>query len=353
MSELVANVFDTQFVGYRRRASDPIKHRSANYTAPRVIHDVSPEQIKPRQYFLPQFDPHNPSSYSSVPVEANIASTPASLVASSRKESKLLVQTALQQFESNPNPQQQSEPFGASKLLKRYSMLQVGLVSLALLIFGGGIYASLSGVKAEHATQLQATKLTAEANAAAVTGVSSLSGAAAKPAISTVKPTIAAVSSYVVAPNLPKYLKIPSLGVDARIGSVGVTASGALGTPDNVYDTDWYNESAEPGQQGAMLIDGHISSWTAHGVFYGLKDLKAGDAIQVVRGDNTVFNYIVVKTVVYPSGSTDMTDAMTPVTAGVPGLNLISCSGDVIAGTSQFNERIVVFTQQVSSTPPS
>ena len=44
-----------------------------------------------------------------------------------------------------------------------------------------------------------------------------------------------------------------------------------------------------------------------------------------------------------------MQAALTPVVAGQPGLNLISCTGDVIAGTNSFSERIVVFTSQVSS----
>ncbi len=65
-----------------------------------------------------------------------------------------------------------------------------------------------------------------------------------------------------------------------------------------------------------MLIDGHVSSWTAHGVFYGLHTLVAGDTIQIERGDGTVFNYQVVKTVVYPNNGVDMQSAMTPVTPG-------------------------------------
>jgi sortase (surface protein transpeptidase) len=172
---------------------------------------------------------------------------------------------------------------------------------------------------------------------------STSSSSSADPALSTVKPTASSLASYVVAPNLPRYLIIPKLGVDARILSVGVNTQGALGTPGNIYDTAWYNESAEPGQPGAMLIDGHVSSWTANGVFYGIKTLAAGDLIKVERGDGTVFTYSVVSSQIYPSGNVDMTSAMTPVVAGQPGLNLITCTGDVIAGTSEFNERIIVY----------
>ncbi len=51
---------------------------------------------------------------------------------------------------------------------------------------------------------------------------------------------------------------------------------------------------------------------------------------------------------VYPSGNVDMPATMTTVVAGHPGLNLITCTGDVIPGTSKFNERIIVFANLVS-----
>jgi hypothetical protein len=41
-----------------------------------------------------------------------------------------------------------------------------------------------------------------------------------------------------------------------------------------------------------------------------------------------------------------MAEAMAPVVSGKQGLNLITCTGDVIPGTNHFNERIVVFTEQ-------
>jgi sortase (surface protein transpeptidase) len=214
------------------------------------------------------------------------------------------------------------------------------LVTMAIVVFGVGLYVGLTGLIATRNVQAQATALTKVANTVAK---SSSVSSSANPALSTVKPTASSLASYVVAPNLPRYLIIPKLGVDARVLSVGVNAQGALETPSNIYDTAWYNESAEPGQPGTMLIDGHVSSWTADGVFYGLKTLVAGDLIKVERGDGMVFTYSVVKSQIYPSGNVDMTSAMTPVVAGQPGLNLITCTGDVIPGTSQFSQRIVVY----------
>ena len=76
------------------------------------------------------------------------------------------------------------------------------------------------------------------------------------------KPTTKAIASYTVAPDLPKYISIPSISVtNARVIRLGYLANGQITTPDNIYDTGWYENSSKPGQKGAMFIFGHVSSW--------------------------------------------------------------------------------------------
>ena len=209
------------------------------------------------------------------------------------------------------------------------------LVGMAVFVFVIGIYVSFIGFRADQASKVQAANLTKAANKA--------SNSTTGQVLSTNKPSADDLANYVVAPNMPRYLIISKLGVDSRIKPLGVSDSDQLQAPTNVYDTGWYNASSLPGQPGAMLIDGHVSSWTAHGVFYGIKTLVAGDQIKVIRGDGTTFTYTVVKSQIYNANQVDMQAAITPVIAGKPGLNLMTCTGDVIAGTSEFNERIIVF----------
>lgn len=225
---------------------------------------------------------------------------------------------------------------------KKKSKLHLATTALAILMVVIGAYFSFVAWQNNQAVHAQAIKLTAAANKAA----SSPTGNA-NPAISTVKPSAKAVAAYAVAPTLPKYLKIPAIGVYARILQVGILANGALGTPNNVYDTAWYTGSAQPGQPGATLIDGHVSSWTSNGVFYNLHKLVAGDTIQIVKGDNSVINYQVVNTQTYNSNNVNMQAAITPVDPSVSGLNIITCTGDVIKGTSQFDKRVIVFAKEV------
>lgn len=156
-----------------------------------------------------------------------------------------------------------------------------------------------------------------------------------------------AIDEYVVAPNLPRVMTIDKIGVKARIMPLGVTSSNKLKAPSNIYDVGWYNASAQPGQPGAMLVDGHVSSWTSDGVFKDLKNLEPGDIITVERGDSQKLQFRVVKSQTYVESATDMRAALLPVTEGKNGLNLITCYGRVRPGTSEFEQRLIVFTEQI------
>jgi sortase (surface protein transpeptidase) len=142
---------------------------------------------------------------------------------------------------------------------------------------------------------------------------------------------------------MPRYLNIPRLGVHARILSLGILNNGELATPGNIYDVGWYNESSSPGQTGAMMVEGYAASGMAEGVFYDLGKLKAGDQVQVVRGDGSIFSYRVVRSQSL-GGSADMNAAMKPATADNPGLNLITITDRADTGSSQ---RVIVFTEQI------
>jgi sortase A len=163
----------------------------------------------------------------------------------------------------------------------------------------------------------------------------------------TIKPDDDAFANYKVAPDAPRYIYINRISVKAMVKSVELTKDNAVGAPTNVHDAGWFAQSAKPGQSsGAMLIDGHVANWATKSVFHDLKDLHAGDIVTIERGDSVKLNYKVVKMQSYPTGQVDMQAAVTPVTAGKSGLNLITCDGKVIKG-NEFDRRLVVFTEQL------
>ncbi|HEV7453889.1 MAG TPA: class F sortase [Candidatus Saccharimonadales bacterium] len=169
-----------------------------------------------------------------------------------------------------------------------------------------------------------------------------------EPMPSAAKPTASSIANYTVSAGLPKYIAIPAIGVQqTRIKPLGLIKNRTIATPDNLYDTGWYNGSAKPGESGAMFIYGHVSTWKARGVFYDLKKLKPGDRITVERGDGKLFTYEVNRTTVYPAGKVDMAAVLTPAEPGKPGLNLMTCSGTLLKNANDFTERLVVFTSLI------
>jgi sortase (surface protein transpeptidase) len=132
------------------------------------------------------------------------------------------------------------------------------------------IFVFLAGLAASYNEFLTNKHIAAQAERSSSQTESSGSDEAAP---STVKPSTDAMHNYAVAPTLPRHITIDKLSVFARILPMSVNAKNQLRAPSNVYDAGWYNASAKPGEPGAMLIDGHISSWETKGVFYGINTL--------------------------------------------------------------------------------
>jgi sortase (surface protein transpeptidase) len=245
------------------------------------------------------------------------------------------------QFGDKSAPRSRSFPMMRHTLLHGRSRLQLILIGLALLVFGLGLLVDIETLQTNHDAKAQVAALTRQSD-------STTTGSPTVPAQT--KPSSSAVKSYQVAPNLPKYLKIPKLGIDARVLQTGVTSSGALGTPPNIYDTAWYTGSAHPGDSGslgAILIDGHVHGPTLPGVFMDIKNLKPGDGIQIVRGDNQVFTYQVVKVQNYDASTMNMGMMLASIQPGEPGLNLITCGGPFDRTTGEYSQRTAVFAVQM------
>lgn len=210
----------------------------------------------------------------------------------------------------------------------------VVLYAMATILLIAGIAVSVNGFIVNRHVSATVAHLSAASNGA---------NDDKEPPPSTVKPTDTDVKNYTVAANMARYISIPKIDVFARVLSMGVTNKNQLRAPGNVYDAGWYNGSSLPGLPGASLIDGHVSSWSTHGVFYGLNKLAAGDEIQITKGDGQVLTYQVVKAEIKPSDKVDMASLLVSQDTAKPGLNLISCAGDVVPGTNEFDKRIIVY----------
>ncbi len=156
-------------------------------------------------------------------------------------------------------------------------------------------------------------------------------------------PTEQEIREYNVAPDRPRYLSIPSIGVsNARILPMGLTSSGALDTPINIFDIGWYTGSDRPGFGGTAIMDGHNGGPNVVGVFKYLPDVKIGESIIIERGDGTVLEYRVVENQAIPLSEADIYMANSaPVSpeSGRESITLITCTGKWIRRGQTYDHR--------------
>jgi LPXTG-site transpeptidase (sortase) family protein len=212
------------------------------------------------------------------------------------------------------------------------------LMGMAALLLLGGIFVFINGLNTNRAVKAQVQQLSASAedNDGGMTdGVPSEQDPPKN------------LGSYSVAPDLPRLLTIEKIDVSARVRRVGVGENNTMKAPASIFDVGWYEGSAKPGENGTVVLDGHVSGPTKQGVFYNLNKLKTDDTMTLTRGDGQVFTYSVVETMTYDDDKVDMPKLLTTAVVGKPGLNIITCSGKFNSRTNQYEQRTVVFAVQI------
>jgi len=222
------------------------------------------------------------------------------------------------------------------KLIKRYT---APVVAGIILVCGLGIFGMTYSLNKQVVVQV----------AEATSANENTEGIATDPDAPPSEEPIpaSAVRTYSVSPDMPQTIEISKLGVSSRIKRLSILRDGSLGSPGNVGDTGWYDGSSKPGDGGAVLLAAHVSGPTLPGVFNKIKNLDVGDIITVTRGDKSQFNYAVVKKNQVPANKLDMSDLLIPVTAGKAGLNLITCGGKFLKESDTYQDRVIVYAEQV------
>lgn len=231
------------------------------------------------------------------------------------------------------NTSSKSKGRGFSNIKRQQALL----FSAAGFVFILGVTASLFGFRANTHVEAQAAQM----QSATTNEVATTTADAEETEIS---PSV--IAQHVVPTDHPKRITIAKTKTNARVLGLGLKGGKQLDAPKNIFDVGWYDKSAKPGSGGgAVLLDGHVSGKRKKGVFYNLNSLISGDVIQIERGDGQIIDYQVVKIEAYPHNDVDMTAAMLPVENGKEGLNIITCHGDVSAGS--YEERLVVFAVRI------
>ncbi len=151
-------------------------------------------------------------------------------------------------------------------------------------------------------------------------------------------------------PSLPKTLIIPKLQVETPISEVGLTPEGKMATPEDSHEAGWYKFGVMPGAKGSAVLAGHLDNEDGSpAVFYSLSKLAVGDDIYVVNDKGEKLQFKVTGAKIYPYNTTDTKEVFGP--SDVPKLNLITCNGTWLTNASNYQKRLVVFTEFVGKEP--
>jgi sortase (surface protein transpeptidase) len=147
--------------------------------------------------------------------------------------------------------------------------------------------------------------------------------------------------NWVGDPQDPKYIRMPSIGVDAYVQQVGVDQNNQIAVPNNIHVVGWFVDSVRPGENGLSIIDGHLDGTSMGGVFRHLVDLAEGDIFEIELGDGTIKQFRVIAVVRVGLGSAeDPLFSQIPTVASQ--LNLITCGGTYDRATRTYDQRDIV-----------
>jgi len=141
---------------------------------------------------------------------------------------------------------------------------------------------------------------------------------------------------------MPTGLRIPAIGVDARIVPVGVATGGGLGIPADPSVVGWWAGGSAPGQPaGSTILVGHIDSAVAGpGALFRLQDLRPGALVTVIAGGHT-WRYIV--RALHSYLKTAFPAAAVFGQQVTPRLVIVSCGGPFDPATGHYLDNIVAY----------
>ncbi|MCX6021287.1 MAG: class F sortase [Chloroflexi bacterium] len=147
-------------------------------------------------------------------------------------------------------------------------------------------------------------------------------------------------------------IRIPSVGVNAPIVSVGLEPDGSMAAPDGPDVVGWFANGPRPGQAGNALMDGHVD-WADRqtgvartAVFYPLKDVGVGQDI-VVDADGRRYTYRVREALVFAWNDPSALRVLRPSSETL--ITLITCEGTFDRGAHNYSHRRVIIAALVGS----
>lgn len=164
----------------------------------------------------------------------------------------------------------------------------------------------------------------------------------APPPPETTTSTTAAPPRWEVNASEPARIRIPAIGVDADVIDLWLNEDGTLQTPDDDFSqAGWYTGRSAPGEQGPLIVVGHVDNKSGPAVFFRLKDLVPGDEVEMVRDDGSSVFYVVESSERVPKDSFPTEKVYGPT--DVPTLRLVTCGGAFDRSTGHYIDNIITY----------
>jgi hypothetical protein len=142
----------------------------------------------------------------------------------------------------------------------------------------------------------------------------------------------------------PVRVDIDAVDVHAPLIALGLDHEGDFEVPKpwRPHEAGWFEPGPTPGQFGPAVLLGHVDTErSGPAVFFPLKDLDEGDAIEVTREDGVVVAYAVTAIESYAKDRLPYEDVFGVETE--PALRLITCGGSFDRESGDYTENLVVF----------
>ena len=207
--------------------------------------------------------------------------------------------------------------------------LAVGVAALALLAGCSGSGAHPADPSAPVASQTPDRKASPQTPGRAADGLDAARG-------------FRSVRGYRATP-IPTRISIPKIRVASSLDRLGRAPDGTVEVPgpDRWEVPGWYELGPRPGDLGSAVILGHVDSTRGPAVFFRLRELRAGDEIEVTRADGSSVRFVVQRTEQYDKQRFPTDDVYYPTLTSA--LRLVTCGGELDYTTRRYRSNIIVF----------
>ncbi len=152
-------------------------------------------------------------------------------------------------------------------------------------------------------------------------------------------------------PTAPVNIVVEKAGINADIEQLNIV-NGVMENPTGPWVVAWYRQTATLGEQGNVVLAGHVDFWNVGpSVFFNVRDLAEGDEVVLTGENGRTYSYAIdwVETFLLEELTTGGKLQEVVGFTEVPSLTMITCGGEFDYVNGEYLSRTVA---RASFVPP-